>query len=228
MRARHRLGKFLLRRGFHWSNGCRWTLRHHAWLRSLRFEHPVDELVFADYLRTVEEAGERVHRLDQALEEASQEEPYREPVGWLRCYRGIDTVTAMTLVAELFGIERFRSARKLMSYLGLTPSERTTSKKPRRGGITKTGNAHVRRVLVEAAWCQRVRPTVSRILKKRREGQPDWVIAHADRAMKRLHRKYHKLRYGGKHHNEVVAAVAREMAGVVWAVLCKVPLTSQP
>lgn len=219
LRSRHRLKKFLLRRGYAWTRGTSWTQAHETWLRRLRFEEAADEIVYADYLQTVEAATERVRRLDQALVEAAQQAPYAEPVGWLRCYRGVDTVTAMTVAAELFGVERFRTARELMSYLGMTPSENSSGEQTRRGGITKAGNAHVRRVLIQAAWSQRHRPVVSAALRRRREDQPEWVVRHADRAMHRLHRKYAKMRARNKPQGKVVTAVAREMIGFLWAVL---------
>lgn len=220
LRSRHRLKKFLLRRGLIWNQGSSWTLRHMAWLRRLSFEESADRVVFQDYLRTVEEAAERVKRLDLVLEETARQEPYAEPVGWLRCLRGVDTVTALTVVAELHGIERFSTARELMSYLGLTPSEHSSSDKVRRGKITKAGNSHVRRVLVEAAWSQRYQPRVGRTLRRRREGQPAWVIREADRAMHRLNRKYQRLfQEGKKPQGKVVTAVARELVGFMWAIL---------
>jgi len=219
LRARHRLSKFLLRRGYVWTGGVAWTQRHRTWVKSLRFEQTADEITFQDYLMVVESAEERVRRLDQAMEQAAQREPYRTPVGWLRCFRGIDTVIALTVVAEVHGIERFLTARALMAYLGLTPSVNASGKKTRRGAITKTGNAHVRRVLVEAAWSQRHRPTVSRALRKRREGQPDWAIAQADRAMRRLNRRYMKLLHENKPQGKIIVAVARELVGFLWATL---------
>jgi transposase len=219
LRARHRLGKFLLRRGYVWMRGRAWTQRHRVWLKSLRFEQVADEINFQDYLMAVEGGEERVRRLDQAVEQAAQQEPYRTPVGWLRCYRGIDTVTALTVVAEVQGIERFTTARALMAYLGLTPSVNASGQRTRRGAITKTGNAHVRRVLVEAAWSQRHRVRVSRALRKRRQGQPEWVIAQADRTMRRLNRRYLKMLHENKPQGKIVVAVARELVGFIWATL---------
>jgi transposase len=219
LRARHRLGKFLLRRGYVWMRGRAWTQRHRVWLKSLRFEQVADEINFQDYLMAVEGGEERVRRLDQAVEQAAQQEPYRTPVGWLRCYRGIDTVTALTVVAEVHGIERFTTARALMAYLGLTPSVNASGQRTRRGAITKTGNAHVRRVLVEAAWSQRHRVRVSRALRKRRQGQPEWVIAQADRTMRRLNRRYLKMLHENKPQGKIVVAVARELVGFIWATL---------
>jgi transposase len=218
LRARHRLGKMLLRRGLV-HGGKAWTQAHRRWLRSLAFEHDADQAVFDDYLRAIEYLEERLRALEEKLVALSEKEPYREPVGWLRCFRGIDTLTAMTLVAELHDFRRFESPRTLMSFLGLVPSENSTGEKHRRGAITKAGNTHARHVLIEASWHYRHRPGVSKELRKRREGQPGWVIALADRAQLRLHKKFWKLALHGKSTNKAVTAVARELAGFVWAAL---------
>jgi transposase len=220
LRSRHRLVKMLLRRGTVWVAGKRaWTKAHHEWLRGLRFELPADRAVFEDYLLAIEQIEERIARLDAKLEALSQEEPYREPVGWLRCFRGIDTVTAMTLVAELHDFRRFHSARELMAYLGLVPSEHSSGGGRRRGSITKAGNCHVRRVLVETAWHYRHAPALSKKYRRRRRGQPTWVLALADRAQQRLHRRYVRLSARGKPHNKVAVAIARELVGFIWVAL---------
>jgi transposase len=218
LRARHRLGKMLLRRGLV-HGGKAWTQAHCRWLRSLSFDQDADRAVFDDYLRAIEHLEERLRGLEEKLVALSEKEPYREPVGWLRCFRGIDTMTAMTLVAELHDFRRFESPRTLMSFLGLVPSENSTGDKHRRGAITKAGNTHARRVLVEASWHYRHRPGVSKALHKRRTGQPGWVIALADRAQLRLHNKFWKLALHGKSTNKAVTAVARELAGFIWAAL---------
>jgi transposase len=143
-RCRHRLGKFLLRRGLRWTQGRKaWSLAHRGWLRSLRLEHEADRTVLDTYLLAVEQHEERVKGLDEKLEMFAQQDPYREPVGWLCCFRGIATVTSMTIVSELHGFQRFGSPRQLMAYLGLTPSEHSSGDRTRRGAITKAGNAHV-------------------------------------------------------------------------------------
>lgn len=218
MRARQRMGKMLLRQNLHYP-GKAWTYVHREWLLRQKFEREADQVVFEDYLVAIEYLEERLRGLDGRLEELSLKEPYREPVGWLRCFRGIDTVTAMTIVTELHDFSRFRSPRELMSYLGLVPGESSSGSKRRRGAITKAGNGHVRRVLIESSWHYRLRPRVGKTIKKRREGQPGWVIATADRAQARLHRKYWKMVMKGKHCNKAVTAVAREFVGFIWAVL---------
>ncbi len=139
----------------------------------------------------------------------------------LRCFRGISTVTVVALVAELHDIRRFHSAPQLMSYLGLVPSEHSSGDRKRRGGITKAGNSHVRRLLIETAWHYRHKPAVGVKLKKRRHGQPPQVIARADRAQQRLCKQYRRMTGRRKHHNTIVAAIARMLVGYLWETLCE-------
>lgn len=219
-RARHRLSKFLLRRGQIYREGLKaWTQRHAVWMSRIAWDHEADRESFESYRLHVSQLEDRIKALSARIEALSQEDPYREPVGWLRCFRGIDTVTAMTIVTELHGASRFPNARSLTAYLGLVPSENSSGERVRRGALTKAGNSHVRRALIEASWCNRHKPTVGYHLRKRREGQPAWAIAHADRAMTRLSARHRRLSARGKHYNKVIAAVARELAGFVWAVL---------
>ena len=219
-RARHRLSKMLLRRGFVYRQGRNWTGKHRQWLRGLRFEDLATRTVFEDYLTAVETLEERIRALEQRLEELAAEDPYRERVGWLCCFRGIKTVTAMTILAELHDFRRFSDPRRLMSYLGLVPSEHSSSDKVRRGSITKAGNSHVRRVLVEASWHYRHRPAVGVQLRRRREGQPKEIIALADKAQRRLHRRFHRLVLAsGKLPQKAIVAIARELVGFLWAAL---------
>lgn len=220
LRARHRLSKFLLRRGLVWRGGKKaWTQAYREWVRGLRFEHAADQVVVASYLLAIEQVEERVRTLEAELEGVAQQEPHRERVGWLRCFRGIDTVTAMTLLAELHGFERFTTPRALMAYLGLVPSEHSSGEAQHRGSITKAGNCHARRVLIEAAWHYRHPPAIGQALRRRREGQPARVLAVADKAQQRLHRRFSRLNARGKMINKVVVAVARELVGFVWAAL---------
>lgn len=225
-RARHRLSKMLMRRGFVYRAGRNWTMRHRQWLRSLQFEDLVTRTVFDDYLAVVEQGEERIRALECRLEEIAQEEPYGERAGWLRCFRGIDTVTAMTILAELHDFRRFDDPRRLMSYLGLVPSEHSSGERTRRGAITKAGNSHARRVLVEAAWHYRHRPAVGLKLRRRREGQPREIVAVADRAQRRLNRRFHRLVLAsGKTSQQAVVALARELVGFLWAALYLYPAT---
>jgi transposase len=218
-RARQQLLKYLLRQGRFYSEGSHWTQKHHRWLRQQTFDDRAAQYVFEDYLAEVERCGERVEKLEGEIERVAQTPAYQETVGWLRCFRGIDTVTAMTILTELFCFERFREPKQLMAFLGMTPGEHSSGGSQRKGPITKTGNGRVRRILIEAAWHQRHWVRVGKALKQRRQGQPAWVIAAADKAMRRLHKKYHSMIAKGKSANVAVTAVAREMVGFIWSVL---------
>ena len=219
LRARHQLSKFLLRRAIIYRDGRQWTQRHFRWLSGLGFDRARDSYVFNGYLAEIVHRQDRLAELTGAVEAAAGEASYAEAVGWLRCFRGIETVTAMTILTELHGFERFGSPRQLMSYLGLVPSEHSSGETERKGGITKTGNRRVRRVLAEASWHQRKRPVVSAALRKRRAGQPAWAIRLADQAMGRLYRRYWRLVEKGKLPTKAATAVARELAGFIWAAL---------
>lgn len=220
MSARHRLSKMLLRQGFVFREGSNWTQRHREWLKRVQYDHLPAQRVFDNYLLAIEQIEGRLEQLESHLHEVATSEAYSEKVGWLRCLRGVDTITAMTILAEIHDFRRFTRAQELMSYLGLTPSEYSSSERKYKGSITKAGNSHLRRVLVEAAWHYRHKPAVRASLKKRRQGQPGAVIAIADRAQHRLHGKYFKLKEGyNKPHNVAVVAVARELVGFIWAVL---------
>lgn len=219
VRCRHRLSKMLLRRGWVWTGGKKaWSQGHRLWLRSLRLEHQADQVVLEDYLLAIEQVEQRLHWLDQQIETASQLPAYVEAVGALRCFRGIDTLTAMGLVAELHDFMRFDSPRGLMAFLGLVPSEFSSGGSERRGAITKAGNRHARRLLIEASWHYRHKPNSSS-LKRRRQGQPAEVIALADKAMLRLNRRFNRMLAKGKPRPKVVVAIARELAGFIWAAL---------
>ena len=210
VRARHRLGKFLLRRGLRWGRK-NWTVAHRPWLRGLRLEHPADQAIFDVYCTALDQATERIRMVEVSLEDWTSVEPYATPVSWLRCFHGIDTVTAMTLVTELHDFRRFRRPRELMSYLGLIPSEHSSGGHTQRGGITKTGNGHARRVLIECAWHYRHPAKVSPTLQKRRDGQPTRVGAIADKAHRRLSGRYRRMTTRGKEHNKVVVAIVRNL-----------------
>ena len=218
-RARHRLGKLLLRRGLHYSGRKNWTKAHRQWIKTITWEHAAERAVVDDYLLAIDQVESRLVELDARLTETAQTDPYREPVAWLRCFRGIDTLTAILILAELHDFRRFPNARALMAYLGLVPSEDSSGDRHRRGRITKTGNTLVRRVLVEASWHYQHRPGVGPGLAARRKGQPARVIAIADKAQQRLCRRFRRLTAKDKPATKVVVAVARELAGFIWAAL---------
>ena len=217
LRCQNRLGKLLLRRGLHFV-GRNWTKKHRRWLSGLSWSHPVEQAVVDDYLLAIDHADARVAELDAQLAEVADSDPFREPVGWLRCFRGIDTLSAMLLLAELHDVQRFPSARALMAYLGLVPGEHSSGDRHRRGAITKTGNALARRVVVEAAWHYRHRSGIGPGLAQRRRGQPQRVIALADKAQRRLCRRFRRLAEH-KPSQVAVVAVGRELVGFLWAAL---------
>jgi len=225
-RCRHRLGKLLLRRGLHYA-GRNWTRGHRQWIDSLTWVHAAERTVVDDYLLAIDHTAARLLELDAGLAEIAERDPYREPVGWLRCFRGIDTLTAMLILAELHDFRRFASAPALMAYLGLVPGEDSSGEKHRRGGITRTGNALVRRLLVETAWHYQHRPSVGVALTRRRKGQPGRVIAIADKAQQRLCRRFRKLVAEHKPAPKIAVAIARELAGFVWAALQPAPVPAR-
>ena len=192
-------------------------------MNSLCWEHEAERHVVADYLLAIDHLDARLGELDARLADVAETEPYREQVGWLRCFRGIDTLTAILILAELHDFRRFQTAPALMAYLGLVPSEDSSADKHRRGRITKTGNALVRRLLVETAWHYQHRPGIGVTLARRRQGQPGRVIAIADTAQQRLCRRFRKLAATHKPAGKVVVAIARELAGFLWAALQPAP-----
>ncbi len=214
-RHRHQLLKFLLRHG-RTHAGSNWTTAHWKWLRSLRFEEPLLERVFRDYLSSLEMTLTRIHGLEQEIALWAEKEPYKTVVGRLRCLKGIDTLSAMFLVAEICDFERFEHPRQLMAFVGLVPREHSSGPKQRRGSITKTGNSHVRRILVEAAWHYRQPPARSQAIKSRWQGQPAEVVNRAFAAQQRLHLKHRRLTARGKTSQVATTAVARELCGFIW------------
>jgi transposase len=220
LRARHRLSKFLLRHGRRFTGTKKaWTQRHATWLRVQAWPLAALSQTHAAYLRTVDEAVARLQTVEQDLRGLLDLEPLRPRVQRLRCFRGINDLTALTIAAELGDPRRFPTAPSTMAYVGLVPSEHSSGAKRARGAITKTGNAHLRRVLVEAAWHYRHRPWVSAALRRRQDGAPQAVIAQAWTAQQRLHRRYHRFAARGKPSQHIITALARELTGFVWAAL---------
>lgn len=218
-RARQRLGKFLLRQGLRPAEGVKpWTVRHRTWLNGLRLARPAQQAVLREALHAVDEAGARLDRLEDELVEVAQTGPQAALLGALQCLRGVGLVTAATLVAELGDIARFEHPRQLMAYAGLVPSEHSSGNRQRRGGITKTGNAHLRFVVVEAAWHYRHPPRVGAELKRRQAGHPTALTELAWKAQVRLHKRFGRLLGRGKLTQQAVIAVAREFLGFIWAL----------
>jgi transposase len=220
LRARHRLSKFLLRHGRRFTATKKaWTKRHAAWLQAQRWSLPALEQTHRAYVRAVDEAVARLQAVDTELRDLLTLEPLRARVERLRCFRGIDDLTALTIAAELGDARRFPTAPHAMGFVGLVPSEHSSGSKQARGAITKTGNAHLRRVLVESAWHYRHHPFLGRALRQRQRGAPMAVIQQAWTAQHRLHRRYRRLAARGKPKQLIVTAVARELTGFLWAAL---------
>jgi transposase len=220
LRARHRLSKFLLRHGRRFTATKKaWTKRHAVWLQAQRWPIAALEQTHRAYVRAVDEIVGRLHAVDTELRDLLTLEPLRARVERLRCFRGIDDLTALTIAAELGDARRFPSAPRVMAFTGLVPSEYSSGAKQARGRITKTGNAHLRRVLVESAWQYRHHPFLGRALRLRQRGAPAAVIEQAWHAQHRLHRRYRRLAARGKAKQHIVTAVARELSGFLWAAL---------
>lgn len=220
LRARHRLSKFLLRHGRRFTGTKKaWSKRHETWLRAQTWPITALEQTHRAYLRALDETVARLEAVEQELRHLLDLEPLRPRVQRLRCFRGINDLTALTIAAELGDARRFASAPRTMAFVGLVPSEHSSGASRHRGGITKTGNAHLRRVLVEAAWHYRHHPFVGAPLRRRQEGAPPAIVAQAWRAQHRLHRRYRSLAARGKSRQHVVTAVARELTGFLWAAL---------
>lgn len=223
LRVRHRLVKFLLRQGRVYRETKAWGVAHRAWLLTQQFPWPALQLTFTAHLRAVEETEARLATLDQAVGDLAHHPSYRALVDALRCLKGIQTLSALTLAVEAQDFRRFPDAPAFMAYTGLVGSERSSAERIRRGGITRTGNAHLRRVLVEAAWSQRHRNVVNPALAARRHAGPPAIVALARKAQTRLHRKFWRLLKGSKPAQVAAVAVARELAGFVWAIGQQVP-----
>lgn len=216
--ARQQLGKFLLRRDLRYTEGVNWTQKHLTWVRHLRLEDEVTQAVLDDYLLTVENATERVERLTNTLEAKILASSLAPLVRGLMVLRGVAVVTASTIAAEIGDFRRFRSAKHFMSYVGLTPTEDSSGERVRRGAITKCGNRHVRHLLVEAAQHYRRRPAMSVALRKRSADQPEKLRQISWESQKRLHKRLGALTARGKPGNKAITAMARELAGFVWAI----------
>jgi transposase len=221
LRARHRLSKFLLRTGRRPASGVKaWTELYMAWVRQLVYEQMAQEWTRLDLLHEVEHMAERVKRLEQAIGEAVKlaSPQMQEVIGGLQALRGVAQISAVTIVAELGNISRFESARQLMGYSGTVPRENSTGKRQQRGSITKTGNAHLRRIAIEAAWSYRLRPGIGPGLRKRQEGVPEEIREIAWKAQIRLSKRYARLGASGKDQRKIVTAVGRELLGFIWAI----------
>jgi len=221
LRAKHRLGKYLLRNGVRPAAGCRaWTAAWWQWVRGVQLEHGEQNTTLVELILEVDHQGQRIERLDGAIDRAITAAPehLRALVDALQSLRGVAKLTAVTLATEFGTFSRFERASQVMSYTGVVPSEYSSGAKSRRGAITKTGNSHLRRVLVEAAWHYRHRPRLAQRQKDLQKSLPPKVAAVAWRAQERLHRRYWALSNRSKPAGKIVTALARELAGFVWAI----------
>jgi transposase len=232
LRARHRLSKFLLRHGRRPAEGVKaWTVKHWGWVKSqVHFEQPAQTATFIDYVHEVEHAVARIQRLEQAIAAAVETVPpkMRAVIEALQALRGVAQVGAVTLVAELGEISRFARARQLMGYSGAVSREHSSGPRIRRGAISKTGNAHLRRIVIEAAWSYRHFPSIGKTLAARQRGQTEEVKEIAWKAQCRLFHRYRKLLAAGKSRQQAVTAIGRELLGFIWAIGVHLERAPQP
>lgn len=219
MSARHRVSKLLLRHDVRFEGSERnWTLPHLRWLSTVRFEQPGTQAAFDDYRGAVEALIIRRSELERQIAEQLPSSPWAQTAGRLMCLRGIDTLTAAGLCAEIGDFHRFRHPEQLMSYLGVVPSEHSSGTRRRQGSITKSGSRHARRLLVEAAWHYRRPPRVSEPLRRRQAGADPAIVALSWKTQRRLHRVWTRMEQRGKRRTIIAVAAARELAGFCWAV----------
>ena len=216
LKARQQLKALLLRQGHRYEGKTSWTVAHQRYLGQIAFEHPAQGIAFAEYRNAVTEADERVTRLTEALRAQVQSWRGAAWVSALMSLRGLDFIAAATIAAELGDLRRFAHPKQLMAFLGLVPSEYSSGESRRQGAITKCGNSHVRRMLIESAWSYRYPARMSRELTVRNEGQPPSVRAIAWQAQLRLCGRYKRLEARGLHKNRICVAIARELCGFIW------------
>jgi transposase len=227
LRAKHRLSKFLLRHGVRPPETVKkaWTQKYMIWMKDhVRFDQPALQATLADYMHEVDRGAERIQRLEKAIDEAVSTAPesIRSVVGALQALRGVAQMTAVSIVSELGCLSRFKTPRQLMSYSGLVSSEYSSGKRIHRDRITKAGNAHLRRVIVEAAWAYRHKPWVGGALLKRQQGLDQAIKDIAWKAQWRLSTRYRKLSARGKSKPQVITALGRELLGFVWAIAVRI------
>jgi transposase len=225
MRARHRLSKFCLRHGRALPFKS-WGVGRRKWLADQRFPFAAQQQTLDDYLHATDLVDHRIEALERSLDDAAVNGPWAGLVARLRCLRGVDTLSALGIVCEIGDFARFKTAEQFMAFVGLVPTEHSSGETQRHGSITKAGNSHVRRLLVEAAWHAHKRPRVSYELARRQRDQDPLVIERAWRAQQRLHRRWWRMTGRGKPSQKTVVACARELAGFIWAIATEQPLRS--
>jgi transposase len=223
LKARQQLKAMLLRHGHRYTGKTSWTAAHERYLAEVRFDHPAQDIAYCEYRSAIREAHDRAERITAALREQVATWRWHGVVRALMTLRGVESVAAVTLVAELGDLARFAHPKQLMSYLGLVPSEYSTGESRVQGKITKTGNGHARRILIESAWTYRLPARMSRELVVRNEGQPKVVRDIAWRAQLRLSSRFRRLQARGVHHNKTCTAIARELVGFIWDIARQVP-----
>jgi transposase len=222
-KARQQLGAFLLRSGFRYSGKTRWSKAHWNWISCIKMKHPAQQVTLQEYIDAVRSCSERVERMTEQIRQLAEHWRMRPVVEAIQALRGVSLIVATTTVAELGDLTRFDNPRKLMAYLGLVPSEHSSGATVRRGGITKTGNGHARRMLVEAAWSYRLPARVSRRLHERQRNLPEAIWKIAWKAQLRLCARYQRLIARGKRSQVVITAIARELSAFIWAIAKEVP-----
>jgi len=217
-RIRKQIIHLLLRYGHRYRDGQSWTLRFWSWLKKVELCGTHSRFVLAEMISELEHRIDQLRRYDEQVELAAQKAEYQPYLGALRTLRGISTLSAMTILCELGDLRRFATAPKLMAAIGVVPSEYSTGDKTNRFSITKTGNAHVRRIVVEAAWHYQRRPSAGRTIKARRKDQPRAIVDIAEKCEKRLNARFYRLTSRNKKSTVAVVAVARELLGFIWAI----------
>jgi transposase len=220
IRAKHRITNLLLRYDIRPPQEVRkkWSYKYREWLHTLKFKHSSLQVTFQEYVQNLNEVEQRLKRLEEQIETQAVEGVHAPLIQALQCLRGIAVISAAGLVAEIGSFKRFQTPKKFMAYLGLVPSESSSGAVRRQGKITKTGNTHARRLLIEAAWSYRYQPAVRGRLKKQLEGKSGSIQAISWNAQQRLHKRYLRLLSRGKQKNVAITAVARELAGYIWAI----------
>lgn len=220
LRIKHRITKLLLRYGIRSPQkvGKNWSAKYREWIYTVKFEYRPVRIAFQEYLQILHEAEQRLKRVEAEIKDQAENGVHAPIIQALQCLRGVATITATSLAAEIGSFGRFPTPKKFMAYLGLVPSESSSGVSRKQGDITKTGNVHARKLLIEAAWSYRLQPAVRDKLKKRQNGQPGTILDISWTAQTRLHKRFHRLMSRGKASNKAVTAVARELAGFIWAI----------
>jgi len=216
-RKKQQILSFLARMGYRYEKGNNWTGTHRNWIKNLDTMQPIQKETLKEYMIALEELDEKLVLLEARIEKIAQTEQYVELVGKLMCFKGIGFLTALSLVVEIGDFRRFATAEKMMGFFGLVPSENTSGDKRKQGGITKAGNIRLRRLLIESAWHYRYYQPSKR-LTQRRKGFPPESVGYADKAGRRLSKKFQHLLYVGKKSQKVVVSVARELSGFIWGM----------